>query len=145
MWICVKCRESVEDQYTVCPHCGAARSAGRFSREVQPRQTPKAQYVPEQAPSRSGRGFIALGSILAALLFFAFLAAAVFRHAQWADALFLFLRPAAAESETPGVLIGYVLYGALSLLGAFLAALPGLWTVGLGKMLRKLGKIEKRL
>ena len=30
MWTCIKCNAVNEDTYTICPKCGAARSAGRF-------------------------------------------------------------------------------------------------------------------
>ena len=145
MWTCVKCRQSVDDQYAVCPYCGAARSAGRFSRGVQPGQTPKAQYMPEPAPVRAGRGFIILGTVLALALTILWIVLAVTQHGVWADQLDGFLRPARAASETPSFLVRYVLYGALAVIGALIAALPGLWTVGLGKALRRLAKIEAGL
>ena len=145
MWICVKCRQQVDDQIAVCPHCGAARSAGRFSRGVQPGQTPKAQYTPDPAPVHAGRGFIAYGSILALLLAALWIALACSQHTTWADSLYSLIGGAGARGKSPSFMVGYLLYGLLTAIGAMLAALPGLFTVALGKILRKLGKIEDRL
>ena len=149
MWNCIRCGKAIDDQYHVCPYCGAARSAGRFSgNTAKPRPaepaTPQAQYVPDFRHVRAGRGFIALGSVLAVLLpALAILLAAV-RRLDWADALHALLSPAREAGAGVPALI-WALYALLSLAAALVCALPGLWTIGLGKALRKLSRMEELL
>lgn len=144
MWTCVKCHQDVEDQYAVCPHCGASRSAGRFSRGVQPRQIPRAQYVPEAGPVRAGSGFILFGALLTLLIPAAVLLLAVISRKSLIPDIYHFLYP-----EEPGAEIGNftanLLYWLLAAACALAGALPGLWTVGIGKILRRLRKIENKI
>ena len=144
MWTCVKCHQSVEDQYSVCPHCGAARSAGRFSRGVQPGQTPKAQYLPDYAPIRAGRGFMFIGTLLAFLIPAVIVLLAAISRKRWVAEIYRFLYP-----EELGVALSNfksnLLYWIMAAAAALAGMLPGLWTVGIGKILRRLGKLEDRL
>ena len=144
MWTCVKCHQSVDDQYTACPHCGAARSAGRFSRGVQPRQTPMAQYTPDRSPIRAGRGYMVFGSLLTVLIPAALLLLAmIFRKSLLPD-IYRYLYPEEVGIELSNFksnLLYWILAGAAALTGT----LPGLWTVGIGKALRRLARLEERL
>lgn len=157
-----------DDQYTTCQHCGAARSAGRFGStqpprnsaayaaapqavpaavhvEPSPQQVPQTQYVPDFSHVRAGKGFMALGAVLAALLFAFVAALAVLRHAEWSRALYDLLAPAHEADANVPFAVSYLLYGLLALLAALLAALPGLWTLGIGKALRRLNRMEELL
>lgn len=144
MWTCVKCNHAVDDRLAVCPHCGASRSAGRFSREIQPRQTPQAQYIPDFAHVRAGKGFMLFGTALAVLLPIVILATAVLCRRGWIGGLYQALNPDALTAEAPDTKAN-VLYWLLSACAAALSSLPGLWTVGLGRMLRRLGRMEELL
>lgn len=144
MWTCVKCGQTVDDSQTVCPHCGASRSAGRFSRGIQARQTPRAQYVPEAAPVKAGRGFLILGSLLALLLPTLTIALAVILRHDLTGQIYHALHPdelTIVNSDTAA----NVLYWALAAGAALLSALPGIGTAGIGKMLRRLARIEQNL
>ena len=168
MWTCIKCGHTNDDQHTTCQHCGAVRSAGRFGSaqpprnsaayavsqqashaavhvEPTPQQMPQAQYVPDFTHVRAGKGFMALGAVLAILLAVLTVGLAVLRHDDWARALRDLLLPAQAQNAEIPFVINYLLYGLLTLLAALLAALPGLWTLGLGKMLRRLNRMEELL
>ena len=165
MWTCIKCSQQNEDQYTVCPHCGASRSVGRFgtpqtprnaaaySAPVQnnipvppaPQQAPQVQYVADFSHVRAGKGYMVFGALLSLLSAAFVIVLAVLRHADWADALDALLRPARAEGEKIPFLVNYLLYALLALLAALTAALPGLWTLGLGKLLRRLNRMEELL
>lgn len=49
MWTCIKCNAVNEDTYTICPKCGAARSAGRFgSGNAAPARNAAAYTAPVQ-------------------------------------------------------------------------------------------------
>lgn len=144
MWTCVKCHQSVDDRLAVCPHCGAARSAGRFSKEIQPQQIPQAQYTPDFDHVRAGRGFMLFGAVLAVLLPAVVVFAAVLCRNGWLAELYHLLYPDAAMAEL-GDLKTNLLYWALAVAAALLASLPGLWTAGLGKALRRLNRMEELL
>ncbi|MBQ7454904.1 MAG: hypothetical protein IJS53_00555 [Clostridia bacterium] len=158
MWKCIRCGKAIDDQYNVCPFCGAARSAGRFgTTAAQPRpaafasnekpaepSAPQTQYVPDFRHVRAGRGFIILGTALALLLPALVILFAVLRRLDWADALHAFLYPA-REAGAGVDALTWILYGVLSLAAALVAALPGLWTAGLGKALRRLNRMEELL
>lgn len=145
MWTCVKCKQNVDDRLTACPYCGASRSAGRFSKEIQPQQTPQAQYTPDFEHVRAGRGFMVLGAVLAVALPVVWVILAVLRHSVWAEELCALLNPARVKGEALPFAVSYLLYGVLTLVIGLAAALPGLWTVGLGKLLRRLNRMEELL
>ena len=140
MWTCVKCRQSVDDQYAGCPHCGAARSAGRFSRGVQPGQTPKADYSPEYARVRAGRGFLILGALLMLLIPAAVILIAVIGRKQWISDIYRFLYPSELGVETNSFKAN-LLYWLIAAVASLAGTLPGAWTIGIGKILRKLGRM----
>jgi len=175
MWNCNKCGNTNDDQYTICPRCGAAKGAGRFGTQqsgvknaaayptaprqnaqpsgqpavrpegvVQPQQLPQAQYVPDFAHVKAGKGFMLLGVLLALLLPLTLIALAALRHGDWAAALNGLILPEKA-AEAPAFWIKYPLYILLTLLAALLSSLPGLWTLGLGKALRRLNRMEELL
>ena len=91
MWSCNKCHAVNEDLYTICPKCGASRSAGRFgsaaqpivrnaaapapeNKPPQPKSTPEvaapsvAYYEPDLSKIHAGRSVRILGRILIILL-----------------------------------------------------------------------------
>ena len=97
MWTCIKCNAVNEDTYTICPKCGAARSAGRFgsgnaaparnaaayTAPVQQRVMPSGEpavpahanvvapqtaYYADFSHVRAGRGFMLLGRVLAIVM-----------------------------------------------------------------------------
>ncbi len=144
MWTCIKCRQTVDDQYAVCPHCGAARSAGRFSRGIQPGQTPRAQYLPEGAPVRAGRGYILFGMLLTLLIPALILFLSIVCRKYLQDELSLILHPNVLNIAVDNwkIKLVYWLCAAACIL---LSALPGLWTIGIGTALRRLGRIEEKL
>lgn len=144
MWTCVRCKQSVDDQLAVCPHCGAARSAGRFSKDIQPKQIPQAQYTPDFAHVRAGRGYTVFGTLLAVLLPAVVLLAAILCRNGWIGALYHLLNPEATMAELNDGKAN-LLYWALTAAAILLASLPGLWTVGLGKALRRLNRMEELL
>ena len=56
MWTCIKCNAVNEDIYTICPKCGASRSAGRFGSATPAKTVPypaetKPQQPAEPAPA----------------------------------------------------------------------------------------------
>ena len=144
MWTCVKCHQNVNDHLAVCPHCGAARSAGRFSKEIQPQQTPQALYTPDFEHVRAGRGFMLFGAFLAVLLPSVVILAALLCKNSWIGSLYSLLTPEAVMAELGDVRTN-ILYWALAVAAALLSSLPGLWTVGLGKALRRLNRMEELL
>lgn len=144
MWTCVKCKQAVDDRLAVCPHCGASRSAGRFSREVQPQQLPQAQYALDFAHVRAGRGFMIFGTALAVLLPAVLLTAAALCRQSWVASLSRALYPDALASAPDGAKAN-ALYWLIAVSAALLSSLPGLWTVGLGRILRRLGRMEELL
>lgn len=161
MWTCIKCGANNEDHLTSCPACGASRSAGRFSSApvvrnaaaysapvratpapAVPAQTPQVQYIPDFKHIRAGRGFMALGVILTLMLATLTICFAVFRYDVFAPWLLgLFFTDAAAVSKVITLLV-YVPVAALAVL---LAVLPGLWTLAVGKALRRLARMEELL
>lgn len=165
MWTCIKCGQANEDQVTVCTACGASRSAGRFGSgqapknaaaysamphqnapsPASPHPAPQTQYVPDFSHVRAGKGFMVVGTLLALVLPVLVILFSILMHESWTDALDGFLHAARAEGETPSFWVSYLLYGFLAIVAALFAALPGLWTLGLGKMLRRLSRMEELL
>lgn len=144
MWTCVKCHQNVEEQYSVCPHCGAARSAGRFSRGIQPRQTPGAQYMPDHAPVRAGRGFMAFGTLLALLVPSAVVLLAIISRKHWVAGIYQFLYPEELGAELSNFKAN-LLYWFIAAAAVLAGILPGIWTIGMGKILRRLSRMEDKL
>lgn len=176
MWICIKCSAQNEDQYTVCPQCGASRSAGRFGAAAAaprnaaayaaplrqnaqpsgqpavaaeriaplPQQMPQAQYVSDFSHVHSGRGYMILGTLLSILLPLTVLLFAVLSYFHYAGtsvlALLLF-----SEATNASSTIYTLIYGFITLVLALLSALPGLWTLAIGKALRRLARMEELL
>jgi len=144
MWTCVKCKQPVDDQYTVCPHCGASRSAGRFSRGIRPQQTPQAQYTPDFSHVKAGKGFMLLGICLIILLPALTIMAAVIFHDSWILPLSKALHPNDLGFDLTDFKTN-VLYVAFTAGAVLLSALPGVHTLFLGKLLRRLNRMEELL
>ena len=175
MWVCIKCNAENDDQYTVCSQCGASRSAGRFGtnaantrnaaayaaplrQNMQPsgqpavaaeraavpmlQQTPQVQYVPDFSHVHAGRGYLYFGALLAVLLPATLLLLAVCRYDVWSQRLLALIFK---EVETVSKPVCMLVYGYAALLGALIASLPGLWTLAVGKALRRLGRMEELL
>ncbi len=170
MWICGKCNSTNDDRSITCPNCGAARSAGRFTANsassahntaacVMPQQPMIPSNASDGQPSRNvfsqpadyyadfsnvhaGRGFMILGIIIAILsaLLTLLLAWRQYRVIS-AAVLGLFFSDLTAVADW----IKLAIYIPLSLISAAIAALPGLWTVGLGKALHRLNRMEELL
>ncbi len=166
MWTCIKCGAPVEDAYTICPQCSASKSAGRFgavnpprnassyAAPVPPSPPPVEKPVPTAAPAlqtvytpdfshvHSGRFLMIAGTLLSVMLPLVVLLLAWRQHTVLSGALLsLFF-------ADPASLPGYVslpIYVVLALLAALLSALPGFWTLGLGKALRRLHRMEELL
>ena len=160
MWTCIKCNAVNEDTYTICPKCGAARSAGRFGsgnaaparnaaaytapvqQRVMPSGAPQTAYYADFSHVRAGRGFMLLGRVLAIVMAALTLLLAWRQYdAVSAAVLGLIFDDLAALSAFVKLLI----YIPLALAAAAIAALPGLWTLGLGKALRRLNRMEELL
>lgn len=144
MWTCSKCRQSNDDRSTICAHCGAARSAGRFSQGVQPRQTPMAQYTPSGSPSRAGTGYMLFGALLTVLIPVALLLLSIFTRKHWIQELYLAMNPSASGIPLDDFKTNLI-YWCASAVCMLAATLPGLWTIGIGKALRRLARVEDRL
>lgn len=173
MWTCNKCNTVHEDLYSSCPKCGASRSAGRFAsappakpaayaappaepRIMQrpaaqepapaavpvPRPAPQATYIPNLDKVHAGGGMRFVGVVLAILLPVITGVIAYFKYDQLCPLLcgLFFEHP---ESEIPALLAG--IYIVFALVAALLTALPGLWTLAIGKMLRRFARMEELL
>ena len=170
MWICSKCSSTNDDRSITCPNCGAARSAGRFTANStfavrdagcstpsrQPIVSENASdaqkfcnaasqpddYYADFSNVHAGRGFMILGMIIAILsaLLTLLLAWRQYRVISVA-VLGLFFSDLTAVADW----IKLTLYIPLSLIAGVIAALPGLWTIGLGKALHRLKRMEELL
>lgn len=142
MWICTKCGFSNADNNAVCDQCGARRSAGRFSRSIQPKQTPRAQYVPDFSHVRSGKGLIITGMTCSLI----FPAVIIVLALLFRDKITVFMEKLLfsdiSATKTDEIKLN-ILYWVLSVCIAAAASLPGLCTAGIGKLLRRLNRIEE--
>lgn len=171
MWTCIKCNAVNEDTYTICPKCGAARSAGRFgsgnaaparnaaayTAPVQQRVmpsgepavpahanvvAPQAGYYADFSHVRAGRGFMLLGRVLA-IVMAALTLLLAWRQYDAVSAAVLGL--IFDDLDALSAFVKLLIYIPLALAAAAIAALPGLWTLGLGKVLRRLNRMEELL
>lgn len=171
MWTCIKCNTVNDDTCASCPKCGAARSVGRFgstrqpivrnadaySAPVQQRPAPTAEpaagphasinapqtvYYADFSHVRAGRMLMLLGTVLslaAALLTLAL----AWRQYDTLCAAVLGLLFSDVSALPAFVRVG--IYCLLALFAAALSSLPGVWTLSLGKTLRRLNRMEELL
>ena len=167
MWNCIKCNAVNEDLYTICPKCGASRSAGRFgsaapvktvpypAAEPKPRpqnaeskpaptpQPPQAQeYIPQPDKVRAGGGVRFFGRLLMVFLPLLTALLAYLKMSTYQVQLSILLFDKAISEGSILLTIVYVLFA----LGAVLLSfLPGLWTLSLGKLLLRFARMEELL
>ena len=165
MWTCTKCNTVNEDLYTICPKCGASRSAGRFGSSSQPQvkstavqpaaaakpaeqpakpvpAAPPAYYTPDLSKVHAGRCVRLLGRILAVLLP---LVCIMYFIAQYESLHAKLISSFLPASITPPSFVTLVLYIIIAAAAALLSALPGVWTLSLGKALHRLARMEELL
>lgn len=170
MWTCSKCHAVSEDLYTICPKCGASRSAGRFGSSAQPAvrsvcapapedkqmppknspeisaQTPAAPaayYEPDLSKVQAGRGVRISGRILIVLLPLITLA---YFAAQYNRSLFASVRLAFfSDAEKLPAFVPIIPYILIAFAAALISALPGVWTLSIGKILKRLARMEELL
>jgi len=172
MWTCIKCHAVNEDLYTICPKCGASRSAGRFGSVPQPTTrsaaspdkitdsasaapsltaqapasppaAPAVYYEPDLSKIKTGRFVRYLGILLTVFLP---LLTILYFIAQYNRQLFVSLSLAFFQdvNALPSF-IPVVLYIFTGLLAALLSALPGVWTLCIGRILKPLARMEELL
>lgn len=164
MWTCIKCNAVNEDLYTICPKCGASRSAGRFGsaapvksvpypqeapvkpvQEAAPRPAPQPvinEYIPQPDKVRAGGGVRFFGRMLMIFLplLTALLAYLKFDTAVAALSLLLIGNEQAASQLVITVVYALFAFGAV-----LLSMLPGLWTLCIGKLLLRFARMEELL
>lgn len=147
MWQCIKCGQSNDDRVNICPHCGAARSAGRFAStqgiQSGPASSVSSPYTPDLEHAKDGRMFRLIGLILSILLPVIVLLLAIVKHDAFLSSLYEWLLVNDAADSVP--FWCHALYVVLSFAALLIAVLPGLWTFGLGKALRRLHRMEELL
>lgn len=113
------------------------RPAASYAAEAQ-----QVQYVPDFSHVHAGAGFMALGAVLCALLPALVLLLAWRQHDVLSPVLLrLFFKNAADVAKA----LGAAVYAALTATAMLIAALPGVFTLGLGKALRRLARMEELL
>lgn len=171
MWNCIKCNAVNEDLYTICPKCGASRSAGRFGsatpvktmaypqpaeqkpKPAEPKPAPVQQmpppqeYIPQPDKVRAGGGVRFFGRLLMIVLPLLTLAAAVMMFNIYLPQLNVLLNLSTNLTD-PNSSISWISVAAYCLiaLGAvLLSILPGLWTLAIGKMMLRFARMEELL
>ena len=142
MWTCTKCGFSNADNNTVCDQCGARRSAGRFSRSIQPKQTPRAQYVPDFSHVRSGKAFIITGMTCAFIFPAVIIVLSLLCRDKITASIEKLLFSDISVTKADEIKLN-ILYWIVSVCIAAASSLPGLCTAGIGKLLRRLNRIEE--
>ena len=167
MWNCIKCNAVNEDIYTICPKCGASRSAGRFgsaapvktvpypAAESKPRpQNPESkpapaqpipqvqEYIPQPDKVRAGGGVRFFGRLLMVFLPLLTALLAYLKKSTYQVQLSVMLFGNAVSESNILLIIVYVLF---SLGAVLLSFLPGLWTLSLGKLLLRFARMEELL
>lgn len=147
MWQCIKCGQNNDDRVNICPHCGAARSAGRFASTQGMQNTSvssvSAPYTPDLEHAKDGKLFRFIGLILTILLPAIVLVLAIVKHDAFLSSLYEWLLGSDAADSVP--FWCHAFYVILSFAALLVAALPGLWTLCLGKALRRLHRMEELL
>ena len=147
MWQCIKCGQSNDDLVNICPHCGAARSVGRFASTKGMQNTSvssaSALYPPDLEHAKDGKLFRFIGLILTIFLPAIVLVLAIVKHDAFLSNLYEWLLGSDAADSVP--FWCHALYVILSFTALLIATLPGLWTFGLGKALRRLHRMEELL
>ena len=164
MWTCIKCTATNEDLYTICPKCGASRSAGRFgsaapaktvpypaeSKPQQPSepaprphpQPPVNEYIPQPDKVRAGGGVRFFGRLLMLLLPLLTALICYLTFDNYVVKLSVLLFGSAQTEASLPIIIVYALF---SLGAVLLSFLPGLWTLSLGKLLLRFARMEELL
>lgn len=171
MWNCIKCTAVNEDLYTICPKCGASRSAGRFGsaapvktvpypqpveqkpRPAEQKTAPVAQapvpqeYIPQPDKVRAGGGVRFFGRLLMIVLPLITLAAAVMMFNTYLPQLSSLLKLSGHLTDPNSSIswIAVVAYILIALSAVLLSILPGLWTLAIGKMLLRFARMEELL
>ena len=147
MWQCIKCGQNNDDRVNICPHCGAARSVGRFAStqgiQTAPASSASAPYTPDLEHAKDGKLFRLIGLILAILLPMIVLVLVIVKHDAFLSGLYEWLLGIDAADSVP--FWCHALYVILSIAAMLIASLPGLWTFGFGKALRRLNRMEELL
>lgn len=166
MWTCIKCNAVNEDLYTICPKCGASRSAGRFGSATPvktmpypqaaeqkaapaeqkaapvPQLPPPQEYIPQPDKVRAGGGVRFFGRLLMFILplLTAFLA---YLKADTYMVQLTILLYGSATAENKILLIA--IYAVFALGAVLLSILPGLWTLAIGKLMLRFARMEELL
>lgn len=159
MWICSRCQTANKEGYSQCVQCSAPRNARRFgagtpvsapsvqtasperrmqqpdtgSQELPPPPITRRQAVPAAPPRRANGGFIRwVGILLAVLLPALTLLLAVLRYKVASPVVFsLFGNPFHYEDS----IMGYMVYGLVTLIALLLTLVPGLSLVALSRLM----------
>ena len=159
MWICNRCQASNKDGHTQCMQCSAPRNARRFGanrpvvapsvqtaapeRRMQPPEPvenettppPGVQRAPIAPPAKTrghGRFIRLVGTLLAVLLPALTLLLAVLRYKVASPVVFsLFGNPFHYEDS----IMGYMVYGLVTLIALLLTLAPGLSLVALSRLM----------
>lgn len=168
MWTCLKCNAVNEDLYPSCPKCGASRSAGRFSatgasrpemhisEPIQaapaqndtssdvhsPRPIPQTYAMPDLSKARDGFMVRLAGRVLMLLLPLIVVWYCIVQYSEMSSVL---LRTFFKQPDSLSAWIAVPAYVFFTVCAALLAALPGLWTLAVGKILRRLSRMEALL
>lgn len=167
MWTCIKCNAVNEDLYTICPKCGASRSAGRFGSATPvktmpypqpaeqkpapaehkptpaPQLPPPQEYIPQPDKVRAGGGVRFFGRLLMFILplLTAFLAYLKMDSCMVQLSVLLF-GSASVEKNNIILIAVYILFAFGAVL---LSVLPGLWTLAIGKLMLRFARMEELL
>ncbi len=169
MWNCIKCNAVNEDLYTICPKCGASRSAGRFgsaapvktmaypqpadNKPAEPKAAPvpapppPQEYIPQPDNVRAGGGVRFFGRLLMIVLPLFTIAAAVLLFNTYLPLLSVYLNLGTNLTDPNSSVswIAVVAYALISLVCTLLSLLPGLWTLALGKLMLRFARMEELL
>lgn len=171
MWTCIKCNAVNEDLYTICPKCGASRSAGRFGSAAPvktvpypqpaeqkpqpvekkpapvPQSPPVQEYIPQPDKVRAGGGVRFFGRLLMILLPLVTIAAAVLLFNTYLPQISVYLNLGTNLTDPNSSIswIAVAVYILLSLCAVLLSMLPGLWTLAIGKLLLRFARMEELL
>ena len=168
MWTCLKCNAVNEDLYPCCPKCGAGKSAGRFGvcassrpavytqrpAEAKPAAPEPAPEAPPAAPvpvlyeepdlskAKDGGMVRFIGRMLMILLP---LVTVCWFIAQFSTLSVTLSGAFFKNAEDLSPFIRIPVYVLLAACAALVSALPGLWTLSVGKILNRLARAEALL
>lgn len=169
MWNCIKCNTVNEDLYTICPKCGASRSAGRFGsaspvktmaypqpaeqkpKPAEPKPAPVQQmppsqeYIPQPDKVRAGGGVRFFGRLLMIVLPLLTALYAYLNTGIYLPQLSLLISGNEALDKGLLIVVAYALYILFSLGAVLVSLLPGLWTLAVGKLMLRFARMEELL